>query len=178
VRCQQCSKQQAASTQHFNAGRADARCGRLRERRVPPTKSLNKLAAVSVLHEAAGWWWMNSRSFAWPRECFNSRPFPAEHRSSLPSPSAMSCQRVPFPTAHLPIGPQLAPLRPGDRGWRREAHRQSATTVGRPMTRSGNNRRRTPVERALELPLSTILSDVENANNDNARSKDAAAVTA
>jgi hypothetical protein len=141
-------------------------------KRVPPTKSLNKLAAMSALHEALGSCWVEG-DFAIlcvaARVLQQSLPC-TKHRCSLPSTAAMSCQRVPFPTAHPPLAlhTHLYDLTTVAGG--KKLHRQSATTMGRPMTCSGNNRRCTPVERALELPLSMPMGDVENVNNDNARS--------
>jgi hypothetical protein len=44
-----------------------------------------------------------------------------KHHSSLPSPSAMSCQRAMFSTAQSPIGPPHTHIRTRDRRWGRYA---------------------------------------------------------
>lgn len=89
-----------------------------------------------------------------------------KHRSSLPSPGAIECQRGELPTEpsqdilNWPTPHTFTNGRP----WLEvvKLHRQSANTVGRPMTCSGHTRRCVSGERALELPLSIFDSHVEN----------------
>jgi len=165
--------------QHFNADRQDAHRRAMKGKRLAPTKSLNKLAAVSALHQGpgpllgGGW----APSSARPRECHAAADTATTVR---PAPNtAFLC------LAHLPWAaseraspqsiPQLAlhvhTYELAVVAGAREPSPPVRNHHACPMTRSGNRRRCTSVERALELPLSIPMEGTLRMQHcDNARS--------